>query len=458
MRTPFLAVLLATTLCGQSLTGTYRGNDIQGLRAAAERSPENLGLRLRLTQALLRRDREAAHPDTARARVAEARSQFETILTKDPMSPLPLRVKTLDASRRRNVEQVIALGGKFLDVIPWESDVTRAVIRAQFRSGQKEEAAKTFVEWLGSGVVPPFGVIQGQLATLALSTEFRDTFLKTLDAAIAKQPQNPNLHLYRSIFFLEVGRTESAWSSLHEAEESGLGDLRSGSRHPFAALLEAKAPEFEPGPGALDGTDPEAFGDLRKQHPSHLGLSMRHARLLELLGRQEDALRIYSESLKANGALLVAAMRAGELCAAMKNFEEAANFFDKAIGIVPLNGLARLSAARAWAHQGKADEVFKRLKPLLRRHEPGKSTEEIFEALGNSIVELVALLQKEAAIAPPNAFAFAHLALAKHVAKDAAGAQSAALRSESAGYIGKDGYPAPLLFRVFGETPPEPAQ
>ena len=73
-----LALLVILTVVGilpaQQIVGTYRLNDLDGLRNAVRQDPENAGLRLRLAQALLRRGRELNHPDDQEAKSAERRA------------------------------------------------------------------------------------------------------------------------------------------------------------------------------------------------------------------------------------------------------------------------------------------------------------------------------------------------------------------------------------------------
>lgn len=453
---PFqLLLLLPASLDAQALTGTYRGNDQAGLRAALERDPGNHGLRIRLNQALLRREPSSAHPDAAKARLQEAEGNFSRILEENPRSPLPLRVLALDASVRRDFDGALAYGLRYLEVVPHDQEVIRLVIRCLFRAGRIEDAAERLWIWISASAPPGFGSLQGQFATLCLNEEFRTAFERRLDAGILGSPKDSAFHLYRAVFLLETGRTESAWGALHGAEAAGLCDLRTGLRHPFAAILLARTPEYTKAPGSMDDAGIEQLESASRQHPEHLGLLMRLARRLDILGRRDEAVALYREAFDRNPALFAAAFRAGELCLEAGEVQRACEHLEAAAKTAGARYPAALLAAKARAMLKDGAAVRDLLVPSMGFREPGPETREVLDLLGTGAGPVVDELERLVGLEPGRPFLLAHLALAQHAAGLKDKARAMALRAERAGFAGQDGFPAALLFHVHDEPLPK---
>jgi tetratricopeptide (TPR) repeat protein len=262
------------------------------------------------------------------------------------------------------------------------------------------------------------------------------------------------LLLYRAILQLETGRSESAWETLHEAESAGLSDLRTGSRHPFASLLLARVPEFEKAPGSYDGTDVEVLEGLTKKHPEHMGLHMRLARIVDLLGQRDRARALYDQAFEKNTTLFVAAYRSGELAIAANDLETACEVIDRSAAVAGERFPASILAIKAWVMRKNGSEVAKRLRPFVTRQEPTPETLDLLKDLGSEVGVLIDALKEDVQKTPHQPFLLAHLALAYHLDGKAEEARATALLAERWGLSGHDGRPAWLLYVVHGEEPP----
>ncbi|MAG55737.1 MAG: hypothetical protein CMJ83_05555 [Planctomycetes bacterium] len=451
-----IACVLTLPAPAQVIAGTYRQNDLSGLRGAVEKNPDNAGLRLRLSQALLRHDEETAHPDRAKARLDEAREQFRRVLDLNPKSVIPLRVMTMDSYRSRKLDEAIVMGNRLLAVAPSDSEITRTVLKALLRLRKIEDAAALCVSWLKGGHTPSFGAVQGFLSTLLLNKPFRNALGPKLEAAVKAAPQDVTLRLFLAIFYIESGRTESAWRAVHEAEALGLCETRSGSRHAFCRILASRSPEFESVPGTFDGADPEALARHRANHTKHAGLAMRHARLLDLGGRGDDAIATYAEVRKLNPGYWPAFYRSGQLLLEAGRPEDAAPLLDRARTLFPSSLPIRLAAADAWTQSGDSARAISLISEVAPHHDPGERSRELLKLLGgrNGLDSLVKSLRAHIAKDPSNPYPKAWLALALHGGSKVTEARKVALSAERAGLTGADGYPSSVLYDVFGEEKP----
>lgn len=456
-------------LAGAILAGGLRAQapapvwetSIEALRPAVEQQPENAGLRVRLTQALLRPDKDSVHPDVAGARLKDAQGHFERVLALNPKCAVPLRVRALDAYMGRRFEQAVDEGRRLLEVTPLDTDVSRHVLKALVQLGKHDEAAAFLVEWLADGTTPSFGLIQGLLSTLLIKQEFREPFKKHLDEACAKRPQEVFLLLVRSLFFAETGRTESAWEALHEAERLGLCDIRTGARHTFVSSLRQRAPEFSQTPASYDGFDLEGLHGRVTANAGHAGLLMRHARLLDLAGRTPEALAGYDAVRKLNPGYWPAWYLAGVALLDSKEPRplDAAGLLATARKLFPSYLPGFLREAEAWIQAGKGNEATALLAEAGLRFEAGKPSHEVFRKLaaagdGSAVKRLVETLEKSVAADPHNVYARSHLALALFHAGRADDARATALAAEKAGLSGRDGNPGAVLFLVFERADP----
>lgn len=446
---------LTLPAAAQTIAGTYRQNDLTGLRHAVEKDPDNAGLRLRLTQALLRRDRESAHPVKAKERLQEAHAQFKRILAINPRSIVPLRVMALDAYMGKRLEEAVEVGSKLIAIAPEEMEVTKIVLKALARLGRHEEGAELFIKWLESGTTPSFGSVTGLVSILAINPEFRKALDVRFTKALARRPADVELLLHYAIFLLETGRSESAWRTVHKAEELGLCDTRTGARHAFARILKSRATEFTDAPSAVIGADIEEMARYHQGHPKHAGLAMRYGRMLDLAGRRDEALAVYAKVCTLNADYWPSHYRSGKLMLEAGRNADAAGWFAKAFTMRPSHLPGRLIWAEALTRAGKGEEAVKLIIEGAPTHEPGPSTRDVMKLMAEkgTLPKLAEGLQ--AAVGDkPNPFVQAHLALALKVLERVNEARTVALAAERSGLGGVDGYPSTILYEVFGEERP----
>lgn len=458
MRIFFGLILVAsmfTPAVSQTIAGTYRQNDLAGLGHAVEKDPENAGLRLRLTQALLRQDKESAHPIKAEQRLKEAHAQFRRVLEINPRAIVPLRVLALDSYMGRRFEETVDIGQKLIQIAPEEMEITKIVLKALARLGRHEEGADLFIRWLETGMTPSFGSVTGLVAILAINADFRAALDARFKEALATRPRDVDLHLHHAIFLLETGRSESAWRALYKGEELGLCDTRTGGRHAFARILSSRAVELTDSPSAVVGADIEEMERYQKGHPKHAGLAMRYGRLLDLAGNRDQALGVYAKVCKLNPDYWAAHYRSGKLLMEAGRNADAAAWLAKANALRPLHLPGRLTRAAALMGAEKAEEAVALIMEGAPSHAPGPSTRDLLKLMSEkgALATLAGSLRAVVG-AKPNPFAQAHLALALKALGRVNEAQSVALAAERGGLGGVDGYPSVILYEVFGEERP----
>lgn len=457
-----LALLVILTVVGilpaQQIVGTYRLNDLDGLRNAVRQDPQNAGLRLRLAQALLRRGRELNHPDDQEAILREAQVQFESVLATDPKAQIPLRLMALDSYVTKRLEDVVRYGGRLLEIVPTDIQVSRRVLKALVRLGRTQEAVDFFAAWLRRGTVPSLGVLQGLISTLSMREEFRTGFEAAMEAALKERPRDVQLLLYQTIYFAEIGRMEKAWEVMHQAEALGLCDERGGERHRLVRSLKSKSVEHGANPVSYTGTDLAELDQAVARAPQHAGVILRRARVLDLAGRHEEALAGYAAALKLNPDLWPASYRR-ELLLEMGRAAEAVPDLDKALSLYPDLILVRLRAAEAHARAGQVETAVTLLVEDARANEPvslGQAAIAALAAQGPAALgRLVAALEEAAGADPKNPYLSAYLAAVCTVTKDVAAARRHALDCERRGLAGPEAWPHRLLYQAFGEAYPQ---
>jgi tetratricopeptide (TPR) repeat protein len=458
-----LALLFLWSVLGilpaQQIAGTYRLNDLDGLRDAVRNDQENVGLRLRLAQALLRRGQELTHPDDQVAILRESQAQFERVLATDPDAQIPLRLMALDSYVTNRLEDVVRYGERLLAIVPTDIQVSRRVLKALVRLGRIQEAVDFLAAWLRRGAVPGLGVLQGLISTLSMREDFRNRFEEAMKVATRERPRDVQLLLYQAIYYSEIGRMEKAWEVMHAAEALGLCDERSGERHALVRSLKSKSVEHGANPVSYTGTDLGELDQAVARAPAHAGVILRRARVLDLSGRREDALAGYAAALELNPDLWPASYRRGELLLDLGRAAEAVPDLEKARSLFPDLILVRLRAAEARARAGQTAEAVALLVEDARVNEPVSLSQAAIDALANQGPEALSLLraalEEAAGASPTNPYLAAYLSAVCLVAKDVAAARRYALECERRGLAGPDAWPHRLLYQAFGEAYPQ---
>lgn len=266
----------------------YIGKDIEGISKALEAEPKNIGVRLRLVRAILE-----AVPDAeirqARKLLETAHEQMQRIKELEPGFMYPYRVigevhfkKREWKDYLRTIDEYTALGRPDHEM---RKMYVKSLLRLASAGGadadtRKKEAAEYVGQWLDSGMAPPFGTTLGALRAWLLDAEFRAELLAMFERRYTKDPKNLNLVISYAACLRALGRNESAWKLVHEAEKVGLCDAATGSRHQVAYLLELECPEDE-GPEFYNGVDRAEMKKLAEAHPENMSLSLRYALLLK---------------------------------------------------------------------------------------------------------------------------------------------------------------------------------
>ena len=107
-RTILVLLLLAAKLViGQEIPGSTAKADVNSLQAAVRAHPDNVGLKLRLTQAILLASKEESHPDKKAAAIAEVQALWKACLASNPAAFIPLRALARDAYYARDMSAAI---------------------------------------------------------------------------------------------------------------------------------------------------------------------------------------------------------------------------------------------------------------------------------------------------------------------------------------------------------------
>lgn len=473
-RRPYLSCLLAVVagfLCvsgahAQDVPGSYARSDSKGIRAAAERAPDNIGLQLRLAQALT----NEAQKDTS-IKLDEVGAGLRKILVADPDALVPLRWLVRDAYYAKRWDETINEGQRLLKLDPSDSEVATLIVKAMMKVGREADAATFMLDWFKGGYLPPSGATQGILSAVILNQKVK----QGLDAGFPKLVgDNPGQILLRhafASFLAELGKGDDAWREFHEAEKGGLCDATNGGRHPLAEILKKKweEPVY---PGAFAGNDLDELTKQADEHPEHAGLRIRVARRTEMpitgrtrkkgeeritekedLDRLEQAVGLYLKAYELNPECWPPLFRAGELEIERGRFPEAAAVLAKAAEKFADNLPVFLSLSEARFLAGDAAGAAQDYLRYAREIEPGKRTRAFFDDLSGNNPKLLApfleAVEKDAAARPKNARLRSHLALLKLLLADRAGAQRAAIEGERLGLSGLRGWPHALMLDAF---------
>ncbi len=484
VRSLLLSAAFCPVLWSQEMVGSYARGDAAGLQAAVQRSPENVGLQLRLAQALLiETQAESRSAKRMNARLDDVQDLFKKILEKNPNSIIPLRALARDAYYSKRLDEAVTLGRRVLAIEPTEMVVATDVVKALLRLGREAEAVETMLGWFKSGNMPAFGATQGLLTAFVAIPNVKSGLDAGFKKLVAETPHHVHLRLAYSAFLFEVGSLEDAWLQFHEAEQDGLCDASSGGRHPFASTLTKKKPEPD-FPGAFAGNDVAELAKQVEANPKHAGIKCRLARRTEMpitarnAGKDRSQVAPYSpadkEQLAKAADLYRAATdlnpmswqplaRAAELMVEIDKPADAVPLAEKAVKLSsPLFVPGYMTLSRARFKAGDAKAAASDFVNYARDVEPGKSTDAFYTDLCPGadkapLAPFAAALDEAAKADPKSANLWAHLASLRLLIGDRNGTRDAAIQAERAGLVGLRGWPHRLLMDAFGVKPPEGA-
>ena len=212
-----VGVCIAATLTAGGIPAqdaTYWEKDVDGLRETVAKMPDNLGLKLRLAAVLVIPTRETAHPDAARAHLAEAQKNLDGILEARPDATVPLRVLCRWKYLDKKLEETVDMGRRFLAQFPGDPEVSRLLIKALVRLDRGAEAAQLYVDWIKTGNVPSYGQAVGLLQTLLLRKDVREPLEKLLCGKDSMSPRFLHVYPHKAALLMELGRAQEAWQTV----------------------------------------------------------------------------------------------------------------------------------------------------------------------------------------------------------------------------------------------------
>ena len=298
---------------GQEEATACFGFDLQELKEAVRREPKNLGLRMRLAQGLLASVRTADVRAT-RGLLEQVESEMRTLLELKPGFVYPYRVLAKIHYQRREFGKTIELIDSFAEVGRPDYELRTLYFKSLLHNAgeekgaaqkaTREKAASYVGSWFDSGEAPPFGTTLGAMNVWLLDSEFRESLLVDFKNRYESNPRNLNLLISYASALSVLGRNESAWRIVHEAEKVGLCDAATGGRHPIATLLGWACPE-EVRPGSYEGLDLDELRQRAKEDPEDASLRFRVAILLKnraqlLSVRAQRADRLIARERKKN--------------------------------------------------------------------------------------------------------------------------------------------------------------
>jgi tetratricopeptide (TPR) repeat protein len=460
-------LVLASPVAAQEIPGSYARPDSKGIRAALAKSPDNIGLQLRLAMALTHEGQKDVS-----IKIEEIESTIKKVLASDPEALVPLRWIVKDAYYSRKYDEAIQHGQKILKLDPTDLDVATLVVKAMIRVGREADAAASMLEWFRTGNMPPAGATQGILSAVMLNQKVKQSLDSGFPKLVESNPKQVFARLAFAAFLAEAGKGDDAWREFHEAEKGGLCDAMSGGRHPLALMLEKKFGEEPAFPGAVKGNDMADLVKSSEEHPDHVGLKIRVARKTELpvtgrprkdgeekvttkedLGTLEQAVGMYLKAYETNPECWPPLYRAGELEIERGQFARAAEVLEKAAAKFPEILPTFLALAEARFRAGDGPGAAQDYLKYAREIEPGKKTRAFFEDLAKGNPKVLApfgeALAKDCVAHPKNYRIRSHLAMLRLIQGDRAGAQQAALESERLGLAGIRGWPNAAIVDAF---------
>jgi tetratricopeptide (TPR) repeat protein len=284
----------ASYLPAQGSPTAYIGNDIPGLREALKKEPSNLGLRMRIIRRLLDRVRESDRVQESKNIFRQLEEEMAELIEQKPAFPYPYRVLARLYYRRGDYEKILSLYRDYQDLAPLDQEMRSLYTKSLLRLATDEEkpqperlkeAADFVGNWFDSGDAPSFGKTLGVCSAWLREEGFRDELVASFERRYAANPKNLNLVISYASILSALGRNESAWKIVQDAEKVGLCDSVTGARHPVAYLLEMNCPEVghkierdgKVVSESYDGMLIEEFEARMKDFPENVALPLRAA-------------------------------------------------------------------------------------------------------------------------------------------------------------------------------------
>lgn len=295
--------MLAGLLAAQEPTVCI-GSDIDELRTASEAAPENIGLRMRIVRRQLDEFLKTDNQRKARDLLTEVETQLGEIQKLGPDVSYVYRV--LSRQHYRKADKDPSEYQAALDCIAKQEalgeidfEMRTLKVRCLLRLGWDEndpkperivEAARYVADWFDSPTAPVWSSTLAVLSTWLLDLSFRQELLGIVEARYAETPDNMNLALTLAGAYYTLGRNESAWRVVHEAERRGLCDDVTGGRHVIVELLRKKCYEYGPQASTYDGFNIDRLRELVAAHPEDISLAYRLAIRLRAKGFTGEAI------------------------------------------------------------------------------------------------------------------------------------------------------------------------
>ena len=231
----------------------YIGDDLEGLTAASLAEPRNIGLRMRVIKRMLAEAKESTEVRKSRLLMDKVQEQLQSVLDLKPEFIYVYRVLAEQYYRTRKHEKFLEIAKQYENVRDFDYDMRSYYVKTLLRlasSGEdpqperKKEAARYVGDWFDSGLSPVFGTTVGACAAWLIDPVFRDELIGIFERRYQEDPKNLNLVISYAACLSILGRNESAWKLVHEAERVGLCDTVTGGRHPVAYLLDMQCPEI----------------------------------------------------------------------------------------------------------------------------------------------------------------------------------------------------------------------
>ena len=261
------------------------GNDIVELRAASENEPQNIGLRMRIVRRLLKDFSNTDNRRKAKGIVDEVKSQLAEIKKLSPKFAYVYRVLARQHFSRGEYEKMLAVVDEYSQIAEPDYELRALRVRALLRLAnakdqpapeRKKEAAAYVCQWFDSEAAPVFDNTLAAITTWAVDPDFRKALLAKFQEQRKEDPRNINLAISYASMLYSLGRYESAWTLIHEAEKVGLCDDVTGGRHPLVTLLGWQCPEHE-APESFDGFNIDMMRKMVAKYPKNVSFTYRLA-------------------------------------------------------------------------------------------------------------------------------------------------------------------------------------